>query len=485
MVFRSDLTVTNQAERRGVQVALQQGTSRVLIIPEPFVSSPIVGAFPIAKDQDVTFRVTDNGDLVKLYLDDLFTPLMSVTVTNRRGNRIALYNFQGTTSRAQVDYFSVYRLRTAVFIDNKLTHEGPVRKAAAVQVRLQPFYTNSAIFYTLDGTVPSFISTEYRGAFALSQSATIRATSYRADFLESSESSAIEVQIVPDVRLTNETPGGGIINFEPPGLIYSSNSVVSLAAVPAPGWQFLRWEGAVSGTVASNTITMTNHLAVRAVFGTTPALTSIGSGQIQTHPAGPVHAYGSTVRLMALPAPGNYFFRWANSITGNSSPGTLLVTNTTPGVSALFSALAGGQVSLTPLVDGSGTISLSPAMNVFTNGQSVTLTALPDADQVFLGWTGDATGVANPLTFPMNGNKTLTARFAPGVKFQPASSSLGTNGFLLSMKGVPGFAFDLQASSNLLQWARVATLTNAGGILFYQHQDATNRSMQFYRVVAP
>src|SRR6185503_2113711 len=130
------------------------------------------------------------------------------------------------------------------------------RKAAAVQVKLQPFYTNSQAFYTLDGTAPSFISTEYTGPFTIAASATLRAVSYRSDFLESVESPAIEVQVVPDVVLTNETPGGGVIQFSPPGPVYPSNTLVSLTASPAPGWQFVRWEGAVSGTELTNTTIM-------------------------------------------------------------------------------------------------------------------------------------------------------------------------------------------------------------------------------------
>ena len=484
VVFRSDLTVTTQAERRGVQAALQEGTGRVFLIPEPS-STPTSGVFLIGKNQDVTFRITDSGDLVKLYLDDLFFPVLSVSITNRRGAHISLYNSLATTGRTQIDRFSVHPLRTCIFIDNQLTHQGPVRKTAAVQVKLQPFYTNSEAFYTLDGTEPSFISMEYTGPFTIAASATLRAISYRADFLESVESPAIEVQVVPEVVLTNETPGGGIIQFSPHGPVYSSNTLVSMTAVPASGWQFMRWEGAASGTMLTNAVMMTNHLSVRALFGTVPALIPIGSGQIRAYPAGPIHAYGSRVRLMAVPAPGNYFFRWANGVSGNSSPGTLTLTNATPGVSALFSSLAASQVSLTPLVDGAGVVLLSPAMNVFTNGQSVVLLALADSGQVFLGWTGDASGVTNPITVLMDASKTLTARFGPAVEFRPDQSQLGSNGFLLSIKSEPGVVFGLQASSNLLDWEPVATLTNPSGSLFYLHADATNWPTLFYRAVAP
>jgi hypothetical protein len=140
---------------------------------------------------------------------------------------------------------------------------------------------------------------------------------------------------------------------------------------------------------------------------------------------------------------------------------------------------------MTPLVDGFGTVLIFPPMNVFTNGQTVTLTALPDIDQVFLGWIGDVSGLTNPLTVLMDASKTVTAKFAPGVTFQADRSEYGPDGFLLSIQGVPGFIFDLQASSNLFQWEPVATLTNVTGDLLFQHHDATNQPRLFYRAVAP
>jgi len=89
IVFRSDHTVTDHAERRGVQAALQQGTGRVYLIPEPFATVPISGTYLLGKDTNVTFRLTDNGETVRLYLQDFFTPVLTATITNRRSNRLS------------------------------------------------------------------------------------------------------------------------------------------------------------------------------------------------------------------------------------------------------------------------------------------------------------------------------------------------------------------------------------------------------------
>ena len=71
IVFRSDLTVTNQFERRGVQMALQQTTAKFFIISDPFSTSapPVQGAFTIVKNQDVRFRIVDHEDVFLKLID--------------------------------------------------------------------------------------------------------------------------------------------------------------------------------------------------------------------------------------------------------------------------------------------------------------------------------------------------------------------------------------------------------------------------------
>ena len=375
IVFRSDLTVTNQFERRGVQVALQEATAKIFIIRDPFSTSapPVQGAFTIVKNQDVRFRIVDHEDVIRLYLDSFLQPLMTLAVTNRRGDRIALYNANGTAARTALDEFSVHPAGTTLFLDNRIVREGPLHRTNAAQVRIQSFFTNAAIFYTLDGSEPSFISSEYVTPFPLESSATLRAIAYSSDFQNTSLSPSIEVQIIPDVALTNLTIGGGVIQFEPPGLVYPSNSVVTVTALPAPGWQFLRWEGAADGEINPTLVTMTNHVGVRAVFGAAPAFTVIGNGQPVTTPEGPVLEYGARVRYTAYPAAGNFFVRWGNAVTGTNNPVSFAFTNANAAVTVIFSALGANQVSLVTPIDGNGRVASAPAGNTFTLGQTISL----------------------------------------------------------------------------------------------------------------
>ncbi|GAB3198203.1 hypothetical protein GCM10027293_14460 [Pontibacter aydingkolensis] len=74
---------------------------------------------------------------------------------------------------------------------------------------------------------------------------------------------------------------------------------------------------------------------------------------------------------------------------------------------------------LTTTVVGEG--SLSTIGGVYTDGETVTVTAIPASGWLFSGWSGAATGTTNPVTITMDNNKALTATFV-------AEGSGGGNG---------------------------------------------------------
>jgi hypothetical protein len=67
-----------------------------------------------------------------------------------------------------------------------------------------------------------------------------------------------------------------------------------------------------------------------------------------------------------------------------------------------------------------GSVTVTPMRLSYELGEIVTLTAAPLAPNVFVGWageldTGELVGITNPVSFPMNANKTVRARFASVV----------------------------------------------------------------------
>lgn len=78
-----------------------------------------------------------------------------------------------------------------------------------------------------------------------------------------------------------------------------------------------------------------------------------------------------------------------------------------------------------------GSVSRSPNQAGYSPNATVTLTAAPNPGYLFTGWSGDASGMANPLDITMNGNKSITANFSmiplPVIISQPTGQSI-TNG---------------------------------------------------------
>jgi len=58
-----------------------------------------------------------------------------------------------------------------------------------------------------------------------------------------------------------------------------------------------------------------------------------------------------------------------------------------------------------------GIVQVSPSGSVFEAGQTVQITARPDAGYAFSGWSGDVDSSDNPLVVTMSSNLTITARF--------------------------------------------------------------------------
>ncbi|MEO6220852.1 MAG: Ig-like domain-containing protein [Ginsengibacter sp.] len=61
--------------------------------------------------------------------------------------------------------------------------------------------------------------------------------------------------------------------------------------------------------------------------------------------------------------------------------------------------------------NGNGSTSKSPDQPMYSSGTNVSLTATPATGQQFTGWSGDASGTANPITILMNADKSVIASF--------------------------------------------------------------------------
>ncbi len=367
----------------------------------------------------------------------------------------------------------------------RLTNEN-YSYVGSANISFQSYFTNGIIFYTLDGSAPDFSSRSYTGPFALTRSATLRAIAYSSDFSLQGESDPVAITIIPTYSLSAATDGGGTISVDINGP-QLSNTVVNVTANPSAGWTFLQWLGDAEGTNPMTAVTLTRKKKVEAVFGTTLNTTVAGSGAVFASPATTLYPYGTTVQLTAIPQPGNYFGVWGNAASGNTNPLDFVIVAPNRTVSSLFSSLNVGQHSLSISANGAGRATASPRANSYSTGQSVTLTATPEPGQLFTGWSGDASGVINPLTVTMNQSRSIIANFTsnPHLSLHLSPSTFDFEGFQLVLTGELGESYLLQKSTNLIDWSTVTTLTNSYGTAQFTDMPSTNSNEQFYRAVQP
>jgi hypothetical protein len=116
---------------------------------------------------------------------------------------------------------------------------------------------------------------------------------------------------------------------------------------------------------------------------------------------------------------------WVRQLTAATGGTTTDLTLSIGGVSDTFSATTVGTWNLTLTLAGAGegTVTSSPAgidcgstcAAAFDAGSTVTLTATPEVDSYFLGWSGDADCADGEVT--MSGDVECTATFGPPLIF--------------------------------------------------------------------
>lgn len=151
-----------------------------------------------------------------------------------------------------------------------------------------------------------------------------------------------------------------------------------------------------------------------------------GTGTVTLGSSAPITP-GSQITLTANPALGSTFIGWTGSESG-TTPTITVPADARLNTAAVF---ARGPFTLTTTTagTGSGVVTTSPFGASFTDGTSVTLTAVPAVGSIFAGWSGDVTGTAASLNVTMNANKTAVATFT--------LSSSGGSGGGVGRGGIP------------------------------------------------
>lgn len=207
----------------------------------------------------------------------------------------------------------------------------------------------------------------------------------------------------------------GTVTKVPNQTTFNYGTSVLLTATPTAGYSFTGWSGDATGTSNSLTITMNSNKNITANFALTPAdtytlnVTSSLGGTAVKNPNQTGYANGTSVQVTATPNTGYTFSGWSGDATGTTNP--LSVTmNSDKNIVANFTLTPVITYSLNVIAN-NGVVVKNPNQANYNQGSTVQLTATPNSGYTFTGWSGDASGTANPLTVTMNSNKNITAIF--------------------------------------------------------------------------
>jgi hypothetical protein len=208
--------------------------------------------------------------------------------------------------------------------------------------------------------------------------------------------------------VTVQPATGGSVTLSPAGGVYAAGTLLTVTAVPAAGYRFASWSGALSGSSNPATLVVDANKTLAASFVRQYPVnvSTTGSGSVSLSPSGGVYDVGTLVTLTALPADGGAFLGWSGALTGLANPTTLLVDGS-KSVTASFTT----NYTLSTSTRGKGGIELDPPGGSYPAGTVVTLTAVPGSGFNFRGWSGALSGSSNPATITMNADESVTATF--------------------------------------------------------------------------
>ncbi len=200
----------------------------------------------------------------------------------------------------------------------------------------------------------------------------------------------------------------GSVEKDPILASYAHGSTVELTATPEVGYTFTGWSGDATGTDSPLTVTMDANKTITANFSLNAyTLTVIAEhGSVEKDPLLLAYNHGVSVVLTPEAEVGYTFSGWSGDATGNDDPLTVTMDDNKT-ITALFTQ---NTYTLTVIAE-NGSVEKDPLLLTYTHGASVVLTPEAEVGYTFSGWSGNATGNANPLTVTMDANKTITALF--------------------------------------------------------------------------
>ncbi|WP_367358725.1 hypothetical protein, partial [Mesotoga sp.] len=208
-------------------------------------------------------------------------------------------------------------------------------------------------------------------------------------------------------------PGGSI---EPEGQIQVNHGDDrEFVITPDTGYEIadVVVDGFSVGAIANYTFNnvVSDH-TIDASFSQLEYTITVSASPIEggTVSGGGVYKHGEQVNLAAQ-AKGSYrFVNWTengNELSTDPEYSIIAASNR-----QLVANFAEKTYELTIIVSGQGSIQRDPDKALYSSGEVVKLTAVPEIGWRFKNWSGALGGSANPAYITMNSNRTVTANFS-------------------------------------------------------------------------
>ncbi len=137
----------------------------------------------------------------------------------------------------------------------------------------------------------------------------------------------------------------------------------------------------------------------------------VGSGIVLLSSDQTIFHSGDVITLTALPDEGWSFAGWSGDLVTTTNPAALTIT----GNAVVTATFTQDGYTLDVTVVGSGGVTRLPDQPTYLFGDRVRLTAIPDPNWTFTGWSGDVVTTTNPFTLTMMFNAAVTANFIEGA----------------------------------------------------------------------
>jgi hypothetical protein len=236
---------------------------------------------------------------------------------------------------------------------------------------------------------------------------------------------------------------------------YTKNTVVTLTAEPAAGYDWISWNGTGNDITNPTTVTMNSDVAVKVnfeerysliinnqmVIGSVVSFTE-GSVAINPPPSnldGKYHS-GTIVTLSVQTNPGYEWKCWTGTNNDNANP-TTITMNSGKQITLVFNEryelLINGQMvasGVASFIEGSVTVDPAPgADGKYALNAQVTLSAVPNPGYSWQSWSGVTDYTLNPTTIVMSSDKHVTVNW--GEAFVVTINNLQLTGSNLSVTG--------------------------------------------------